>query len=258
MLYGFYTPNDNAMSTRTDNHSGRQGWDWTSTEDRSLLEMIRCGYSAFDAAHALHRKVTDVVSRIGAIEPEMGAAGDELAELALPFHPGGEEHLVLLDLALSGLPLFEALLWCAGHPQRASACEIEAMRNAPQCLHILEFAFEHGLWCSWDSADEFAALDLLMTQAAGPVRAAVQALLDAFDAPSPRAVARCLLTGLMPQPAGVIAQPRPARRSGARNYRRGRGGRRGKSRSPSYPTGQPFPDTRTPAERAWESRTTWS
>ena len=240
----------------------RRGLEWLVRDDRLLADGVAAGLDLFDLAAALEREPVEVAVR-GA---QRLGAGDDLS-----FELWSEEVVTLLDLALSGVPLAPALSWCRAAADRPAAGELEDLRKVPSCFQALEFAAEHGIWdVRYDTLD---ALEQLMSRPAHAVRAAVAALHVGFEAVTTATLAAALggraptPAKLAPTPAGAAFPPRQGGGSSGRRFGKGSGATRGRSsrtggrrrgRSPSYPApGAAQVDRRTPAERAWKSRTHW-
>jgi hypothetical protein len=229
----------------------RRGLDWLVRDDRLLHDGLAAGLDVFELAAELEREPVEVATRSAHL-----CTGDDLA-----FSAGSEELLALLDLALSGVPLAPALSWCRGNTDRPAAGELEDLRKVPSCLPALEFAAELGIWdIRHDTID---ALEQLMAHPAQALRAAVAALHAGFEAVTTVTLSSAL-AGRAPASATLTPTIVPVRSSysgRSSSTRRGRPSRTARRRgrpSPSYPTPAPaVADRRTPAERAWESRTHW-
>lgn len=231
--------------------------DWLLKDDKLLADGIEANCDLADLASMLDREPVSVLNRLNR---------DDL----FLFETGSEEQIELYSLALSGVPLIEVLRWCVASDARLHWSEIEALRKIPDPKPGIELALQSGMWRL--TADDLDDLYWIGEQSPTAVSDAVNRILGRFDAPTPQTV-RTLLSGsasmahadqevfwsaISLRDAAVVEMSKrkisATQNPKSRSTGRGRGRFRKYSKSPSYSPGLPAPDTRTAAERAWETR----
>lgn len=232
---------------------------WLLRDDKLLADGITAGCDLADLSAMLDREPVAVLNRLNEVD-------------LFPFEPFSEEQIELYSLALSGVPVLETLHWCAATDERLTWAELDALRKLPDPKAGIEAAIDNRLWRL--TADDLDDIYWLGEQDAGAVSDAVAKLLEKFDAPTPRSV-RNLMTGntvpLFDATFWTTVERRQAAKATASTLElalarapapshpkltsRGRYTKR--TRSASLARGAPVRDTRSAADRAWESKTHW-
>ncbi len=113
------------------------------------------------------------------------------------FDRGTEEEAELFGLALAGVPLGPALLWCAAAPKRPTAQELQSMMTGPDMRPAMNQVRELGIWFS--KASELEDLQFLEeTMPEEITQAAIEDLLEKFQPPTP-SVIRMYVEGELPE-----------------------------------------------------------
>jgi len=248
------------------------------TYPRTLFAWLKRDVDAFRDGVEARLDVFELAQRLGrepfAVLQHLDTTGLFSCE------PGSEEEVEVFSMALSGIPLVEAIRWCAAEPNRLHFAVLDSLRKSEDPKAGLLLAREHDIW-----GVNAAALDDLRWLAQQPsdaVAAAAAAVRASYEAPTCATLRAQLLSGDRaarsandwPAPSLQAADGWPSRTSrtsdpsaSRQSKRRPRGEtkygprRRTASRkrglSPSVSPGAPVVDRRTAAERAWESKTTW-
>src|SRR5438105_3129928 len=237
-----------------------------SAYPRTLSAWLKRDDDAFRAGIEAQLDVFDLARRLGrepfAVLRHLDVTGMFSCE------PGSEEEIEVFSMALSGIPLGEAIRWCAAAPDRLHITVLDSLRKTADPKAALLLAREHAIWgvCA-------AALDDLRWIAKQPsdaVAAAVATVRASYEALT-CATLRAQLTGARSAtpasdnvwPAFLPGGPRQSRsprgcsskRQSKRRHRgettcgsrRRTGSRKRVHRSPSVSPGAPILDRRTPA-----------
>lgn len=237
--------------------------DWQPKEDDLLLAaaFLDASITVEHLADKLKRDSVCILHRI--------ADSEIPAMVGIEFDPNSEERAEFIGLALSGAPIETALRWCAAQwgddAEPAPDITAWAGQDMRPGTHL---ARRIGLW--FTSEEQFEALRVLANLPEHEVRQAASAVVERFDAPTPTVVAKQVFgvasaagsypwTTASQATAPISLAPMPLR---SKRAARGSGSTRvrakaRRTRSSTYPVGAPIVDRRTPADRAWESRTHW-
>jgi len=242
---------------------------------------LSCSATIEDLARDLVTSRLDALMRVAQSEP--------MEMVGLDCAPGSEQEAEFFGLALAGVPLCMALKWCSATEatdERPTEQELACAMTAPDLRAALMLASEAGVAVHRD--DQLLMLQTLVRRGLAAVRSAATQLSGAnkFAMVDADHVARLLEGGpslaslptvlgdlcelddhaftspSMGQRAGSASRwgSKPTKKAASTRGGKGRrwgGKRRGASRGASYPTGGPAIDRRTPAEKAWETRTHW-
>lgn len=145
-------------------------------------------------------------------------AQDYLAKAghSFDFIPGSEEEAELFGLAMAGVPLNAALLWCSADERRPDANTLQSMMPDGDCRPALHMARELGIWIS--RAGEID--DLRFLEEAMPTeitQAAIEDLLDGFQPPTP-GIIRQYVEGELPKDRATYAWYVEGRAAPQRTY----------------------------------------
>jgi hypothetical protein len=207
-----------ASKTRAAGASKRDTW--LVAEERLLLELAsREGVTLQLASAELQRDSwsvawkflevggpLEVCRRAGA--SSCGSACPEIPDWieseegciqGLSFSRGSDEAREFMSLALSGVPLLMASLWCASAASRPSEVELCRWMQASggDLRPAFELADELGLWVA--GAEQLTGLRFLVAESRAEVTRARDILRERFDAPTPNAVAQIVLGVPLPR-----------------------------------------------------------
>lgn len=142
---------------------------WLKKDDKSLLKGIKDGLDVFEIGFDLNREPLSVLRHldtIGAYECEANS----------------EEEVELFGLALSGVPLDQAILWCVADKDRSQ--DIESMIKIGDMRPALHFAQDFCI--SIANADCLDELCWVMVQPEAKLNAAIRSIGHRFDVVTPR------------------------------------------------------------------------
>lgn len=228
---------------------------WTEKDEVILLAGLSDDLSVFDLAAKLDREPVAIVQAL----PFLGL---------FEFAPYSEEEAEIMALALAGAPLGASLQWCLGMEERALRSEILGARV--DYMPAMEVRRFHRI--AVFSADMIEDLRWLGQHASERIEDAAQQLSEAFEIASPSLLRQAIegrqFEAVQPRfiknverglPTSLPAPTPRGKTSKSQSRRSGRGGKRwyAKRRSPSVPVGEPARDTRSAADKAWETRTHW-
>lgn len=238
----------------------RQTAEWLKKDEAALVKAIKARQTINEISAALQRSPASVLLRLDACG-------------VFEFERGSDEEAELFGLCMAGVPVLEAVRWCAASDERLPFAQIDALRSGADLRPAFYLARDCGLWSAVTAEQQDLAW--LAKQSSHSIAAAAKQLREAYDAPTVRRVRETIespsscpaqpyaLTSAFrvdsPEPApatrGRTSSTRTSTKSSAKTSRkRWSGKRRGSS---SYPSGAPVVDRRTAAERAWENRTHW-
>lgn len=152
---------------------------WLVRDDKAIVDGI--SLSVFEIAGRIERDPMSIVKRLREERPAklLAKAGFEFE-----FDAASEEESELLGLALSGVPLGKALLWCSASEGRPSAQELSEYLKDGDCRPAMHQARELGIWMS-SSADLQDMMNLEETFPAEMTETAIEDLLAKFQPPTP-------------------------------------------------------------------------
>lgn len=168
----------------------REHLGWLAREDDFLLEAILTGKNdptLLDVCTKFHRDPFSVLVHLRDSDiPDM---------LGFDCPPGSEEEAEFNGLALSGVGLRAAFLWCTASDDRPSAQELADAMVYGDARGLTHFARMQSLVACCQT--DVQALRALMGVEVGKVASAVIAVQARFDIPTPRQVLR-QLSGFVP------------------------------------------------------------
>lgn len=138
---------------------------WLKRDEKTLLKGIKDGMDMFELAFDLEREPLSVLRHIceddGPFECEMGS----------------DEQVEFFGLALSGVPLDQAILWCDADKDRPD--DIESLMKIGDMRPALHFARDFGVCMA--NADAMDDLCWIMSQPAKAIAAAIKSIGHRFD-----------------------------------------------------------------------------
>lgn len=159
---------------------------WLVKDDKALIESL--DMDVFSISCALDREPISVLRRL---KEDRAATALEKLGLAFNYESGSEEEAEFFGLALAGMPVSKALMWCLGHQDRPSREEMSELMPFGDCRPALYMARQTGIWFS--RADEIETLcSLEESMPEEIIQEAVIEILGRFDAPTPDLVQRCV------------------------------------------------------------------
>lgn len=159
----------------------RQHLDWLEREDNHLLESILAGkkdptlvdlctkFSRDPISVLAHLRDSDIPDMLGFEQPA-----------------GSEEEAEFNGLALSGVGLRAAFLWCTASDDRPSAQMLSDAMAQGDLRDLMHLARNHRLVLT--CADDLTALQSVASRTEAEIRAAVAAIALRFDIATPRQV----------------------------------------------------------------------
>lgn len=154
------------MQTNTDDRTLSA---WLKKDEKSLLQGIKDGLDVFEIGFDLNREPLSVLRYLDAV----GIYESEV---------NSEEEVELFGLALSGVPLDQAILWCIADKERSQ--DIESMIKIGDMRPALHFAQDFCI--SIANADCLDDLCWVMEQPAAKLNAAIKSIGHRFDIVTPR------------------------------------------------------------------------
>lgn len=197
-----------AESTNSDENKvvDRTLLNWLIKDDKTLTSGL--ALDVYKLAEQLHREPLSVLRRLmdDRVIPVLTKKG-----LNFEFEPGSEEEAEFFGLALCGVPLNEALCWCMGLEARASGEKLNAMMTSPDFRPATHLARELGIW--FTHTHEMADMRFLQEMPTEITQAAIEDILERFDAPTPDQIMR-QIEGIEPEPErpyvwAIRNQPNP-------------------------------------------------
>lgn len=175
---------------------------WLKSDDKKLLAAISGGRTIEEASDEMQREPVSVLRRISDIG-------------AFEFELGTEEWVEIMSLALSGVPLRDAIAWCSASDDRMPLELLDAMRSGPDQRPAFELARELGIAVPTAAAvaDLFWLVDQPDEVRSGYASAA-QKVVQRFDALTPASLKSEVL-GIAPAELLWVGGPPPKVRRGS-------------------------------------------
>jgi hypothetical protein len=208
----------------SDQRTARNTFEWLVREDNRLLDCTvgMEHLSAQDIGEELSRDPLLVLRRV--------LASEIPAMFGFDAPPGSEEEAEFLALGLGGAPLPMVLRWCTATEDQHDRPEWDelAMYMTADLRPALALVRQAGIWLT--SSGQVESLANLATQPFEQVAAAVQAVIDRADAPTPAVIAQ-QMSGVSEKPVdwANIAMACSPTRVGRYGKKKRSGSYRGKS-----------------------------
>ena len=142
---------------------------WLKKDEKSIRKGIKDGLDLFEIGFDLDREPVSVLRYM----QEMDIFSCERFS---------EEEIEFFGLALSGVPIDQAILWCSADKDRSN--DIESLMKIGDMRLALHFAFENGI--SVDRADGMDDLCWVMEQPVKAICTALKSIDHRFDIVTPR------------------------------------------------------------------------